>query len=222
MVKEKNKTSEKLKHLLVNLENGWNSLNKKSEAELFKFCEEYRQFLSKVKTEREVTRECVDLAEAAEFINLETIINSRKKLSPGDKLYWNVGDKTLILIQIGTTDITSGINIVGGHTDSPRLDLKPRPIYEDSELALLDTHYYGGIKKYQWVTMPLALHGTVVQKNGKSIDISIGEKESDPVFTITDVLPHLGKDQAEKKLSEAITGEGLNVLAGSIPLSRQM
>ena len=215
--KIKKKTNEKPNELLFNTENGWLSLSKRDEKELNKICDNYRNFLSAAKTEREASKESIKLAESKGFVDIQPILESGGKISAGDKLYVNIAEKTLILFHIGSKDLVEGMRIIGGHTDSPRLDLKPRPIYEESGLSLLDTHYYGGIKKYQWVTIPLALHGVVTKKSGESIDICIGEDENDPVFTITDILPHLGKDQAEKKLNEAITGEGLNVLFGSIP-----
>ena len=218
--KVKKKDVDKLKDLLLTTENGWPSLSQSGEKELNTFCDDYRsRFLSKVKTEREANKEAIILAEAGGFTDIRSFLTRRKKISAGDKVYVNVADKTLILAHIGTKDLAQGMRIIGGHTDSPRLDLKPRPIYEDSGLSFLDTHYYGGIKKYQWVTLPLALHGVVIKKNGETVNICIGEDENDPVFTITDILPHLGKDQAEKKLGDAITGEGLNVLFGSIPVN---
>ena len=218
IMKNVSKTSEKLNNLLLKTENGWPSLTRTQEKELNSFCDGYRRFLSRVKTEREASSEAIELVKAKGFVDIESIISSRGQISAGDKVYVNVANKTLLLVHIGTKELVDGMRIVGGHTDSPRLDLKPRPVYEDSGLSLLDTHYYGGIKKYQWVTIPLALHGVVTQKNGKTVTISIGEEADDPVFTITDILPHLGKDQAEKKLNEAITGEGLNVLFGSVPI----
>ena len=217
--KIKKKTDSKLKELLLSTENGWLSLSKGEEKELNRFCEEYRVFLSKVKTERDASKEAIELARKKGFIDIKSVLDTKGKISPGDKVYVNIADKTVILFHLGSKDIVEGMRIIGGHTDSPRLDLKPRPIYEDGGLSLLDTHYYGGVKKYQWVTIPLALHGVVTKKNGEVIHICIGEDEKDPVFTITDILPHLGKDQGEKKLTEAITGEGLNVLFGSIPVN---
>ena len=138
-------------------------------------------------------------------------IAAGERLKAGDKVYFSVGGKTLILAHIGTRPIVEGLRLIGGHTDSPRLDLKPRPLYEEGGMALLDTHYYGGVRKYQWVTTPLAIHGVVAKKDGTSVSISIGENADEPVFCITDLLPHLAKEQSDRKLGVAITGEGLNV-----------
>ena len=144
-------------------------------------------------------------------------IRDYSKLNPGDKVYYNNRDKSLYLAIIGNDSIENGINVIGSHADSPRLDLKPNPLYEDTGLAYLKTHYYGGIKKYQWTTIPLAMHGVIVKPNGEKIEISIGEDEKDPIFTITDLLPHLASEQMERKLKEGIKGEELNLLIGSIP-----
>lgn len=175
-------------------------------------CDEYREFLDKGKTERE----CVKLASCAAvengFVNIET----KEKLVPGDKVYFVNRDKNILLAIIGEEPCENGFNIVGAHIDSPRLDLKQNPLYENTEMALLKTHYYGGIKKYQWTAMPLALHGVVFTTSGEKVEITIGEKESDPVFCITDLLPHLAKDQMAKKLSDGIEGEQLNILIGGI------
>lgn len=175
-------------------------------------CDEYREFLDKGKTERE----CVKLASCAAvengFVNIET----KEKLVPGDKVYFVNRDKNILLAIIGEEPCENGFNIVGAHIDSPRLDLKQNPLYENTEMALLKTHYYGGIKKYQWTAMPLSLHGVVFTTSGEKVEITIGEKESDPVFCITDLLPHLAKDQMAKKLSDGIEGEQLNILIGGI------
>ncbi len=203
--------------LFFKTENAWPTLPDAERDSVFAFCEDYRRFLSKVKTEREAHSEGVALAEAHGFLSLDDAIATGTRLKPGDKVYAGVADKTLLLAVIGHEDIEQGMRIVGGHTDSPRLDLKPRPLYEDSGLVLIDTHYYGGIKKYQWVTIPLALHGVITRKGGERINVCIGESPEDPVFVITDLLPHLGKNQGEKKLNEGITGEELNALFGSIP-----
>ncbi len=196
---------------------GWKSIKEKEAKKVFTFCDEYRRFLSEVKTEREAHDNLLGLATQHGFRDLADAIAAEKRLQPGDRFYLSSAGKTLILGIVGSEPITSGLRIIGGHTDSPRLDLKPRPLFEDGGMALLDTHYYGGIKKYQWVTIPLALHGVIVKKSGERMTITIGEDPSDPVLVITDLLPHLGKDQAEKKLNEAITGEGLDVLIGSMP-----
>lgn len=198
-------------------ENGYVSLKKGEERKLEEYCRQYMDFLSTAKTEREAHDLAVAEAEAKGFRNLDDLRAEGKPLEPGAKVYRSCRGKTLLAAVIGKRPLSEGLHIVGGHTDSPRLDAKPNPLYEDSEIALLDTHYYGGIKKYQWVALPLALHGVVVKADGTKVTVSIGEALTDPVLVITDLLPHLGKDQAEKKLSEGISGEGLNVLLGSRP-----
>lgn len=207
------------KNLTMQTRSGWLDLSKKETKQLERFCDEYRSFISCVKTEREASEAGIDLASQHNFTNLEASIAKGDKLQPGDRFYHSAAGKTLILGIVGKKPITDGMRLIGGHTDSPRLDLKPRPLYEDGGMALLDTHYYGGVRHYQWVTLPLALHGVVVKKGGEKVTICIGEKESDPVLVITDLLPHLGKDQSDKKLKDAITGEGLNVLIGSKPVA---
>ena len=175
----------------------------------FDFCEGYKQYITNAKTEREAIVETIKLAEANGFVN----IASKKKLKAGDKVYAINMDKAMMLAIIGSEKIENGLNIVGSHIDSPRLDLKATPVYEDSELCYFDTHYYGGIKKYQWTATPLALHGVVVKKDGSKIRLNIGENEGDPVVGITDLLPHLDKE----KRADVVTGEELNILVGSIP-----
>ena len=206
------------KKLLMKDENGWNRLTAADKRQLTSFCEEYKEFLSAAKTERACHDHGLELAQAQSYTDLAKHVKTGKKLGQGAKVYLSGAGKTLILARLGKRPVTDGLRIIGGHTDAPRLDLKPRPVYEEGGMALLDTHYYGGLKKYQWVTMPLAIHGVIVKKNGKTVHVSIGEALDEPVFTITDLLPHLGKEQAGKKMSEAITGEGLNVLLGSIPV----
>ncbi|MCH2175144.1 MAG: aminopeptidase [Lentisphaeria bacterium] len=193
--------------------NGWKTVQPKEQKTILNFASEYKDFLSVAKTERICHDLGIELAEARGYKNFDSLNNQR--LTAGDKVYFSIHGKTLILAHIGEGPMTEGLQIIGGHTDSPRIDLKPRPLYEDSEMVMFDTHYYGGIKKYQWVTLPLALYGTVIKGNGDKINIAIGDGEDDPVFTITDLLPHLGQQQATKKLSEAFSGEALNVLAGS-------
>lgn len=177
------------------------------------FCKEYKAFLDAGKTERLCVREAIRLAEAAGFVPYTRDM----KLSPGDKIYRNNRDKALILAVIGKESLTGGANIAAAHIDSPRIDLKQSPLYESEGLALFKTHYYGGIKKYQWPAIPLELHGVVSLKSGESVDVSVGNDEDDPQFVITDLLPHLGKDQMAKKAGEMFTGESLNVLCGSRP-----
>lgn len=185
---------------------------------LFDFSEGYKAFISKCKTERECTAEFIRLAEDRGYQDLAALMEDNQPLKPGDKVYANNADKTLALFVIGSRPMEEGLRIIGAHVDSPRLDLKQNPLYEDSGLALSKTHYYGGVKKYQWVTLPLAIHGVVVKKDGSVVDIVIGEDDNDPVVGITDLLIHLAADQMDKKLSKAIEGEDLNVSMGSIPM----
>ncbi len=194
---------------------GWNNINKEKEKEIFNFSEEYIKFLNEVKTEREASKYIINKLEDNGFKN----INSFNELKTNDKVYMLNRDKSVYAAIIGNQDVTNGLNVVGAHVDSPRLDLKPNPLYEDAKLALFKTHYYGGIKKYQWTTIPLSIHGVVVKPNGDKINITIGEDDEDPIFTITDILPHLAQEQYEKKIGKAIEGEDLNVLIGSIPNS---
>ena len=195
-------------------ENAWKSVNDSAKKEIFKFSEKYKNFLSENKTEREVITESIELAEKKGFIDAKEVT----ELKAGDKIYYNNRDKNLILAVIGKDDILNGVNFIVSHVDSPRLDLKQNPLYEDSDFALFKTHYYGGVKKYQWGARALALHGVVVLKNGKKINIVIGEKSDDPVFTIPDLLPHLDrKVQRDRKSSEVLKGEELNIIVGSIP-----
>lgn len=181
---------------------------------IFHFSEDYRQFLSKVKTEREFVKEGIVLAEKNGFKAAETFTN----YVPGDKVYYVNRNKNLVLVVIGQEELEQGIHYVVSHIDSPRLDLKVNPLYEELDLAYMKTHYYGGIKKYQWASIPLALHGVVVLESGEVIEISLGEEEKEPVFTIPDLLPHLaGKYQGDRKTSEVIQGEELQILVGSMP-----
>ena len=198
-------------------EPGWDKLAKGEEKILHQYCDDYRKFLSVAKTERLACEELLAMAKAAGFQNLDDIIAKNKKLKPGAKVYRSYSGKTVILAHIGKKPMAEGLRLVGGHIDCPRLDAKPCPLYEADGLVLLDTHYYGGIKKFQWVTIPLALHGVVIKKDGTTVKIDIGEKPEDPVFVITDLLPHLAQEQSSKKLSEAFSGEDLNVLLASRP-----
>lgn len=186
-------------------------------SEMMDMCDGYREFLDKGKTERECVKEAVEMAKAAGYVDLDTI----DSLKPGDKVYKLNRNKNIIMAVIGTEDIRNGINIAGAHIDSPRLDLKQNPIYESMDMALLKTHYYGGIKKYQWPTVPLAIHGVIYDKDGNQKEIVIGEDENDPVFVITDLLPHLAADQMSKKMTEGIEGESLNVLIGGAPIKAE-
>lgn len=200
--------------------NAWTVYDEKQMEELETLCRDYRTFLDKGKTERECILQTIEMAEQAGYVNLDTVIKENKKLTAGDKVYRTYMKKSAILFHIGTGAIEEGLNILGAHIDSPRIDLKQNPLYEDTELAYFDTHYYGGIKKYQWVTLPLALHGVVAKKDGSVVDIVIGEKEEDPVFCISDLLIHLAQKQMEKKAKEAIEGEDLNLLIGNKPLAK--
>lgn len=195
----------------------WESWTPETKASMTEFCEGYKAFMSKCKTERECVDEMIEMAEAAGYKNLYDCIKAGEKLVPGSKVYANNRNKMLMMVQVGSQEIEEGLNILGAHIDSPRLDLKPNPLYEDSGFAMLKTHYYGGIKKFQWVTMPLALHGVVAKKDGSTVKICIGEEAGDPVFGITDILPHLSKDQRTKNINEAFTGEDLNITFGSTP-----
>mgnify|MGYP003252946343 FL=1 len=197
-------------------ENAWKKYSDKTE--VFDFCEKYKSFMSTCKTERECVTEMVQKAEAAGYRNLEEVIEKGESLKPGDKVYANNMGKCLAMYLIGEEPLEKGMRILGAHIDSPRLDLKQNPLYEDQELALLDTHYYGGIKKYQWVTLPMALHGAVAKKNGEVVNVVIGEDANDPVVGISDLLVHLAAKQQQKTAAEVIEGENLNVLIGSIPL----
>lgn len=178
------------------------------------YCEGYKTFMDAAKTEREAVSEAVKMAEKAGFVPFDRTA----PLKAGDRVYVNNRNKALLLAVIGSRPIADGVSIAAAHIDSPRLDLKPNPLYEDHDLAYFDTHYYGGIKKYQWTAIPLALHGKIIRKDGQEITVRVGEKEGEPQFTITDLLPHLAKDQVSKRLGEAFTGEDLNVLVGSLPL----
>ena len=198
--------------------NAWLKYDSHAKNEIFEFCEGYKNYLSVAKTERECIHEAIRLAEEKGYKNLNDLIKNNETLKPGDKVYANNKDKTLALYLIGKDSIENGMRIIGSHVDSPRLDLKQNPLYEDSDLALMDTHYYGGVKKYQWVALPLALHGIVVKKDGTKINVVIGEDDNDPVLGISDLLIHLSANQLQKKANEVIEGEDLNVLVGNMPL----
>ena len=199
-------------------ENAWKKYDEKEMSEVFAFSEGYKKFISDCKTERECVDEAIRMAKEHGYRDLDEVIRNKETLKAGDKVYANNMGKTIALFMIGEEAMENGMNILGAHVDSPRLDLKQNPLYEDHDLAMLDTHYYGGIKKYQWVTLPLALHGVVVRKDGTSVTVNIGEDESDPVVGISDLLVHLSADQMSKTASKVIEGEDLNVTVGSIPL----
>ena len=185
---------------------------------VFRFAEDYRKFISECKTERECVDYIVNLAKAAGFVNLDTVIANGNALKAGDKVYANNMGKGLALFVMGKKSLEEGMSILGAHIDSPRLDLKQDPLYENTDFAMLDTHYYGGIKKYQWVTLPLALHGVIVKKDGTVVKVNVGDKPGDPVFGITDLLIHLSGERMEKKAAKVIEGENLDLLIGSIPV----
>ena len=185
---------------------------------VFAFAEDYRKFISECKTERECVTYIEKKAVDAGFVNLDTVIANGTTLKAGDKIYANNMGKGLALFVLGKKNLEEGMSILGAHIDSPRLDLKQDPLFEDTNFAMLDTHYYGGIKKYQWVTLPLALHGVIVKKDGTVVNVNVGDKPGDPVFGITDLLIHLSAEQMEKKAAKVIEGENLDLLIGSIPL----
>ena len=198
--------------------NAWKDYTEKEITEMEQLNEKYRKFLDEGKTERECVKAAVALAEQAGYRNLYDILEQGKSLKAGDKVYAVHMKKSIALFQIGKKPMEKGMAILGAHIDSPRMDIKQNPLYEDTELAYLDTHYYGGIKKYQWVTLPLAIHGVIVKQNGEVVDVCIGEEEKDPVFCVTDLLIHLAHERMEKKADAVIEGEALDILVGSQPL----
>ena len=196
----------------------WNEYKKKDMKKLEKLNAGYRAFLDHGKTERECVKESVRQAEEAGYVSLDTYVKENRALKPGDKVYAVCMKKAIALFQIGTKPLTEGMNILGAHIDSPRLDVKQNPLYEDNGFTYLDTHYYGGIKKWQWVTLPLAIHGVVAKKDGEVVDVVIGEDDNDPVFCVTDLLIHLSREQQTKPASTVVEGENLDLLIGSQPL----
>lgn len=198
-------------------ESAWKKYNEEDLEKLNNICNDYKRFLTVSKTEREATKEIIRRAEEKGYKNLEDYIKNNVEIRPGDKIYVNNKGKAVALFHIGEKPITEGMIILGAHIDSPRIDLKANPIYESDGFVYFDTHYYGGIKKYHWVTLPLALHGVVVKKDGQKIEICIGEEESDPVVGITDLLPHLAAEQMKKEASKLIEGEDLDILIGNKP-----
>ena len=204
-------------NLLNKKEIGWKNLDTREKEAIFSFSNGYIKFLNTAKTEREAVCVAKEIAESNGFRDISTF----DKLNPGDRVYFVNREKSMYLAILGTEKLEKGVQIVGSHIDSPRLDLKPNPLYEDSGFAYFKTHYYGGIKKYQWTTIPLSIHGVIVKSNGQKINVNIGEDDSDPIFTITDLLPHLAQDQMEKKLKNGIDGEDLNLLLGSIPCDNE-
>ena len=199
--------------------NVWETYSEKQLKELEKLNKEYREFLSDCKTERECVDYIVNAAEAAGYKELQEVNKEGGSLKKGDKVYSVWMNKSVALFNIGEEKMEKGMNILGAHIDSPRLDIKQNPLYEDGGFAYLDTHYYGGVKKYQWVTIPLAIHGVVVKKDGTTIELNIGENEDDPVFFISDLLIHLAQEQLEKKAAKVIEGEALDIIIGNRPLT---
>lgn len=200
-------------------ENAWKSCNKQTVKEIFGFCEGYKKFISECKTERECTRRSIQMAEEHGYRNLKEIIAAKETIKSGDKVYADNMGKAIVLFNIGKKPIEDGLKILGAHIDSPRLDVKQNPLYEDSDLVLMDTHYYGGIKKYQWTTIPLALHGVVALTDGSVIDVEIGEKEKDPVVCVSDLLIHLAAEQMEKNGAKVVEGEALDLVVGNMPFN---
>ena len=199
----------------------WETYSEKDLKKLEKLCKEYREFLDNGKTERECVDEIVNTIEAEGYQEMETVIKNGGKLKAGDKVYSVWMNKSVVMFQVGKKPLAEGINILGAHIDSPRLDVKQVPLYEDGchAFAYLDTHYYGGVKKYQWVTLPLAIHGVVVKKDGTTVELNLGEEEDDPVFFISDLLIHLAAEQLEKKAAKVIEGEALDLIVGSKPIT---
>ena len=199
--------------------NAWKTYNDSEKEQLQSLNSDYIDFLSECKTERECISETVKRAKEKGYISLEEAIANNKKLKQGDKVYAVCMNKTIALFNIGKEPLEKGMNILGAHVDSPRMDVKQNPLYENEGMAYLDTHYYGGIKKYQWVTLPLAIHGVIVKKDGTTVNVNIGEKPEDPVFCVTDLLIHLAANQMEKKAAKVVEGENLDILVGTIPLN---
>ena len=198
--------------------NAWKKYDDATLAELDQLCEDYRRYISENKTERECVKSSIKLAEAAGYVSLETAIAEGRELKAGDKIYAASHNKTLMLVNLGSRPMEQGMNILGAHIDSPRLDLKQNPLYEAGDMAYLDTHYYGGVKAYHWVATPLALHGVICKKDGATVDIAVGEDPADPVFCISDLLIHLASDQLEKPAGKAVDHESLDVIVAGRPV----
>ncbi|MBN1775462.1 MAG: aminopeptidase [Clostridiales bacterium] len=200
--------------LLADYPNIWKSATDQECKRIMTFSDAYKRFLDIAKTEREFNREAISIAEKKGF----SVIDKASALGPGDKVYASIKGKGLLLAVVGKSPMSAGFNILGAHIDSPRLDLKPNPLFEEEEMVFFKTHYYGGIKKYQWTTIPLAIHGVMIRNDGSEITVTIGEDDDDPVFYITDLLPHLGAEQMSRKGSDIVKGEDLNILVGGLPL----
>ncbi len=221
MTEKKEKKEKSPKTNLWKREPGWDKLADGEEQILEGYCADYIDFISTTKTERRVHDQLLDLAKKRGFRDLDALGRDKKAvLKPGDGVYRSMDGKTLLLARIGSEPLENGLNLVGGHADCPRLDLKPYPLYQDEELVLLDTHYYGGIKHYQWLTLPLALYGVIIRRDGTKVDVAIGDGPDDPVFCITDILPHLDVDQSKQTMREGVRGERLNVVFGSRPVDK--
>ena len=205
----------------MEMKNAWKTYSEADKAALEAVAERYRDYLSKGKTERECVNLAINMAEKNGYTDMKKLIQENGKVVPGDRVYMDCMGKSLMLFIVGEEPLEKGFNILGAHVDSPRIDLKQNPMFEEGGMAYMDTHYYGGIKKYQWVTIPLALHGVVVKKDGTIVEVCIGEDEDDPVFSISDLLIHLSRDQMGKKASEVITGEQLDLIVGSMPLNEE-
>jgi aspartyl aminopeptidase len=211
--KETSEVDKLTEELLINRKNGFFQFSDEKVKKADHFCEDYKKFLNIAKTEREVVSYALKSAEQAGY----ELFDSNKKYAPGDKVYYNNRGKAIVLAVIGKNGCKNGIRIAAAHIDSPRIDLKPHPLYEKNDIAFFKSHYYGGIKKYQWTTIPLSMHGRVILKDGTMVDIRLGEEEGEPQFCMTDLLPHLSSEQMEKKLSKAIEGENMNIVVGSRP-----
>ena len=216
MAKNKEKADAKklAQKLLIDRGNGCGKMTEETLKTADQYCEGYKAFINSVKSEREAVDFAVAQAEKAGFVPFD----GSKKYAPGDKVYYNNRGKAVVLAVMGTEGCRGGVRIAASHIDSPRLDLKPHPLYEKNDLALFKTHYYGGIKKYQWTTIPLSMHGRVILKDGTRVDVNIGEQDGEPQFCVTDLLPHLADDQMKKTLNKGVEGENLNILIGSRPL----
>ncbi|MBQ9437411.1 MAG: aminopeptidase, partial [Lachnospiraceae bacterium] len=199
-------------------ENIWKSFSEGQRKELDQLSKGYIDFISEAKTERECVTKIVNEIEDAGYVELARLVSEGKKLKAGDKVYAVNMNKAVIMAQIGTKPLEEGLNILGAHIDSPRMDIKQNPLYEEGGFAYLDTHYYGGVKKYQWVTLPLAVHGVFVKKNGETVEVNVGEDPDDPVFFVSDLLIHLAQEQLEKKAAKVIEGEALDLIVGNEPL----
>lgn len=209
----KSKFAKLQEKLTIKQKSAWHNFNEKQRQSIFSFCDKYKEFLNEAKTEREATDFIIKAAKAKGFKELDSFDN----LNPGDSFFYNNKNKSVVLGIIGED---AEFNMIGSHVDSPRLDLKPRPFYEDGNLALLKTHYYGGLKKYQWFETPLAIHGIIIDKNGKKREIKIGENDEEPIFIISDLLPHIDKKLNEKSVKEAFEAENLNIIIGNIPITK--